>query len=183
MRICVQVATPLPVINLGKILIPFYNIFLLLFLGQFLGVLGNDVASRLSIEVKTRNLNDMGQCKAGLEVDFVRVDTYQRSKRSHASRKPRSGDTVKTEGKVGAEINVEARTDTGGSRSFSFSVKGEAEFRVTRSKRQSEDGNVSKPGSDINGSSPSSDNNGSNPGNSGGNSGNSGGGGGFGWRR
>ena len=79
----------------------------------------------------------MGQCKAGLEVDFVRVDTYQRSKRSHASRKPRSGDTVKTEGKVSGEINVEAKTDTDGSRSFSFSVKGEAEFSVTRSKRQS----------------------------------------------
>ena len=106
----------------------------------------------------------MGQCKAGLEVDFVRVDTYQRSKRSHASRKPRSGDTVKTERKVSGEINVEARTDTGGSRSFSFSVKGEAEFRVTRSKRQSEDNNVSKPGSDNTGGNPGSDDNGSDPG-------------------
>ena len=53
-------------------------IFLLLFC-CFLGVFKYDVADQLGPEVKTRHLDNMGRCKVGLEIDFTRVDTYQRS--------------------------------------------------------------------------------------------------------
>ena len=53
-------------------------IFLLLFC-CFLGVFKYDVADQLGPEVKTRHLDNMGRCKVGLEIDFTRVETYQRS--------------------------------------------------------------------------------------------------------
>ena len=52
----------------------------IIFFCSFLGRLGNGIHNRLSTEVKNKPhlLNNRGQCKSGLEIDFVRV-TRERS--------------------------------------------------------------------------------------------------------
>ena len=47
----------------------------IIFFCSFLGRLGNGIHNRLSTEVKNKPhlLNNKGQCKSGLEIDFVRV--------------------------------------------------------------------------------------------------------------
>lgn len=52
----------------------------IIFFCSFLGRLGNGIHNRLSTEVKKKPhlLNNRGQCKSGLEIDFIRV-TRERS--------------------------------------------------------------------------------------------------------
>ena len=57
----------------------------------FLGVFESDTGKdQLKSEVKTRYLDNTGQCKVGLKVYFTRVDSYQSSNRrlSYSGRSP-----------------------------------------------------------------------------------------------
>ena len=105
----------------------------IIFLCSFLGRLGNGIHNRLSTEVKNKPhlLNNRGQCKSGLEIDFVRV-TRERSllnkKFSGDSLKqfdPSEGETPTTETKTTDSTEMKTK--------FSFSINiGFVSFSYTR---------------------------------------------------
>ncbi|XP_015765512.1 PREDICTED: uncharacterized protein LOC107344376 [Acropora digitifera] len=54
------------------------------------GVLGQDVANRVKTELQYWHLDNVDQCKVGLEIVFTGIDTDQRSKRFISSKKVKS---------------------------------------------------------------------------------------------
>lgn len=96
-------------VQLGGIFINFDNVLL----PYFSGVFGQELATNLKKEVKTRHLGDTGQCKVGMEVIFKKPGGLYGNDKASPQRLVRRGWGVRIRVGIKIRVNIGVRIRIG----------------------------------------------------------------------